>query len=195
MIPNSIGPIVVAATLTIGTAIALEATLSFLGFGIRPADAGTRRPARRGSGAGPRQVVARHLPGSPDRAHRPLHQLHRRRAPRRPRSHPAPRAVPEPLRPLDPGPRRRVLDGGRRRPGGRRDQLRPLSRRDARNRRRVGLRQERQHDVDPRADSAAARARSFAARRSSREAICSRSRRRSSGTSAATRSRSSSRIR
>ncbi|HXE92993.1 MAG TPA: ABC transporter permease [Gaiellaceae bacterium] len=36
MIPNSVGPIVVAATLTIGTAIALEATLSFLGFGIRP---------------------------------------------------------------------------------------------------------------------------------------------------------------
>ena len=36
MIPNTIGPIVVAATLTIGTAILLEATLSFLGFGIEP---------------------------------------------------------------------------------------------------------------------------------------------------------------
>ncbi|MGB8005241.1 MAG: ABC transporter permease [Gaiellaceae bacterium] len=36
MVPNTVGPIVVAATLTIGTAIALEATLSFLGFGIRP---------------------------------------------------------------------------------------------------------------------------------------------------------------
>jgi ABC-type dipeptide/oligopeptide/nickel transport system permease subunit len=36
MVPNTIGPIVVAATLTIGTAILLEAVLSFLGFGIEP---------------------------------------------------------------------------------------------------------------------------------------------------------------
>jgi peptide/nickel transport system permease protein len=36
MFPNTIGPIVVAATLTIGTAILLEAVLSFLGFGIEP---------------------------------------------------------------------------------------------------------------------------------------------------------------
>ncbi len=36
MLPNSIGPIVVAATLTIAIAILLEATLSFLGFGIEP---------------------------------------------------------------------------------------------------------------------------------------------------------------
>jgi len=36
MLPNTIGPIVVAATLTIGTAILLEAVLSFLGFGIEP---------------------------------------------------------------------------------------------------------------------------------------------------------------
>ena len=36
MIPNTIGPILVAATLTTGTAILLEAALSFLGFGIEP---------------------------------------------------------------------------------------------------------------------------------------------------------------
>ena len=36
MIPNTIGPILVAATLTTGTAILLEAVLSFLGFGIEP---------------------------------------------------------------------------------------------------------------------------------------------------------------
>jgi ABC-type dipeptide/oligopeptide/nickel transport system permease subunit len=36
MLPNTVGPIVVAATLTIGTAILLEAVLSFLGFGIEP---------------------------------------------------------------------------------------------------------------------------------------------------------------
>src|SRR5207253_2687673 len=38
MLPNTVGPIVVAATLTIGTAILLEAVLSFLGSGksVRP---------------------------------------------------------------------------------------------------------------------------------------------------------------
>jgi peptide/nickel transport system permease protein len=36
MLPNTVGPIVVAATLTIGVAISLEAVLSFLGFGIQP---------------------------------------------------------------------------------------------------------------------------------------------------------------
>jgi peptide/nickel transport system permease protein len=36
MFPNTIGPIMVAATLTTGTAILLEAYLSFLGFGIQP---------------------------------------------------------------------------------------------------------------------------------------------------------------
>src|SRR5258705_2920273 len=36
MIPNTIGPILVSATLITGTAILLEAVLSFLGFGIEP---------------------------------------------------------------------------------------------------------------------------------------------------------------
>jgi ABC-type dipeptide/oligopeptide/nickel transport system permease subunit len=36
MIPNTIGPILVAATLITGAAILLESTLSFLGFGIEP---------------------------------------------------------------------------------------------------------------------------------------------------------------
>ena len=36
MLPNSLGPIVVNATLTVGTAILVEAALSFLGFGIQP---------------------------------------------------------------------------------------------------------------------------------------------------------------
>src|SRR3954453_20001978 len=36
MIPNTIGPTVASATLTIGPAILLEAVLSFLGFGIEP---------------------------------------------------------------------------------------------------------------------------------------------------------------
>lgn len=36
MLPNAIGPIIVNATLTVGTAVITEAALSFLGFGIQP---------------------------------------------------------------------------------------------------------------------------------------------------------------
>jgi peptide/nickel transport system permease protein len=36
MLPNSLGPIVVNGTLTVGTAILVEAALAFLGFGIKP---------------------------------------------------------------------------------------------------------------------------------------------------------------
>ena len=36
MLPNTLGPIIVNATLLIATAILVEATLSFLGFGIQP---------------------------------------------------------------------------------------------------------------------------------------------------------------
>jgi peptide/nickel transport system permease protein len=36
MLPNSIGPIVVNATLIVATAILVEAVLSFLGFGVQP---------------------------------------------------------------------------------------------------------------------------------------------------------------
>jgi peptide/nickel transport system permease protein len=36
LFPNALGPIVVSATLTIGTAIILESTLSYLGYGIGP---------------------------------------------------------------------------------------------------------------------------------------------------------------
>jgi peptide/nickel transport system permease protein len=36
LVPNAIGPIIVAATLTIANAILLEAYISFLGYGIQP---------------------------------------------------------------------------------------------------------------------------------------------------------------
>lgn len=38
LLPNASGPIIVAGTLTVAVAILLEASLSFLGFGIRPPD-------------------------------------------------------------------------------------------------------------------------------------------------------------
>jgi len=39
MIPNALGPLVVAVTSTLGTAVVLEASLSFLGIGIQPPNA------------------------------------------------------------------------------------------------------------------------------------------------------------
>ena len=36
MLPNSLGPIVVNGTITVGQAILVEAALAFLGFGIKP---------------------------------------------------------------------------------------------------------------------------------------------------------------
>jgi len=36
ILPNTLGPIVVNATLAVGFAILIEAALSFLGFGIKP---------------------------------------------------------------------------------------------------------------------------------------------------------------
>jgi peptide/nickel transport system permease protein len=36
IVPNAMGPIIVAATLTVARAILLEAYISFLGFGIQP---------------------------------------------------------------------------------------------------------------------------------------------------------------
>jgi peptide/nickel transport system permease protein len=36
MLPNAVGPIIVAATLTVGIAILTEAVLAFLGFGVQP---------------------------------------------------------------------------------------------------------------------------------------------------------------
>ncbi len=39
MLPNAAGPIIVNATLLIGTNIILESVLSYFGFGIKPPDA------------------------------------------------------------------------------------------------------------------------------------------------------------
>jgi ABC-type dipeptide/oligopeptide/nickel transport system permease subunit len=36
ILPNTLGPVIVNGTLAVGTAILIEAALSFLGFGIRP---------------------------------------------------------------------------------------------------------------------------------------------------------------
>ena len=95
ILPNTLGPIVVNATLAVGSAILIEAALSFLGFGIKPPT-----PSLGGlvnDGAAVRAaVVADGLPGPDDRPHGAVRQLRRRRPPRRTRSA-AERSVPEPL--------------------------------------------------------------------------------------------------
>jgi ABC-type dipeptide/oligopeptide/nickel transport system permease subunit len=51
MLPNTLGPIIVNATLTVALAILLEATLSFLGFGISPPTPALGKLINEGKGA------------------------------------------------------------------------------------------------------------------------------------------------
>ena len=52
MLPNSLGPIIVNATLVIAAAILVEAALSFLGFGIQPPNAALGKLIADGQGEG-----------------------------------------------------------------------------------------------------------------------------------------------
>ncbi len=74
LIPNALGPVIVAATLGIGNTIVLEAGLSFLGLGVQPPTPswGTHGRGRQERAA--QRVVALHLPGARDRVHRALLQ-------------------------------------------------------------------------------------------------------------------------
>ena len=47
MLPNIVGPVIVLASLDIGSIIILESALSFLGLGVQAADAVLGRDARR----------------------------------------------------------------------------------------------------------------------------------------------------
>ena len=87
MLPNAVGPIIVNATLIVAAAILTEAASrsSASASSRRP---GARRPHRRGPERRAQVLVARHVPRARDRPDRALHQLHRRRPPRRPRSDP-----------------------------------------------------------------------------------------------------------
>ena len=120
-------------------------------------------------------LVARHVPGADDRAHRALRSTSSATAcaTRSTRRSGDPRLslVAEPILSI------RDLtvefdDRGRRRPRRHRRQLRPPPGRDARHRRRVRFGQERLHALGARADPDAARAGSSAARRCTRDATC-----------------------
>jgi peptide/nickel transport system permease protein len=52
ILPNCVGPIVVFTTLIVGTAILIEAALSFLGFGIQPPNAALGKLIAEGQGSG-----------------------------------------------------------------------------------------------------------------------------------------------
>ena len=88
ILPNTLGPVVVAMTLAVATAILIEAALSFLGFGIKPPTPSlgvlvAERPDE------PAAVVAHHLPGLDHRPDRALRELRRRRPARCARPDPA----------------------------------------------------------------------------------------------------------
>ena len=87
ILPNTLGPIVVNGTLAVATAILTEAALSFLGFGIKPPLPSLGSLVVSGQ-SNPQQWWLTIFPGLTILADRALHQLHRRRAPRRARPDP-----------------------------------------------------------------------------------------------------------
>ena len=52
MLPNTLGPLIVNATLVVAAAILTEAALSFLGFGIQPPDPALGKLIADGQGEG-----------------------------------------------------------------------------------------------------------------------------------------------
>jgi peptide/nickel transport system permease protein len=63
LIPNALGPIIVNATLLVGTAIIIETALSFLGFGISPPDTSLGRLVASGAPASQTRPWLFYLPG------------------------------------------------------------------------------------------------------------------------------------
>jgi peptide/nickel transport system permease protein len=63
LLPNSLGPIIVNATLIVGTAIIVETALSFLGFGIAPPDTSLGRLVAEGAVAAQTRWWLFYLPG------------------------------------------------------------------------------------------------------------------------------------
>jgi peptide/nickel transport system permease protein len=63
LIPNSLGPIIVNATLVVGLAIIVETALSFLGFGIAPPDTSLGRLVAEGASASRTRPWLFYLPG------------------------------------------------------------------------------------------------------------------------------------
>ena len=84
-----IGPMIVLATLGLGTAVIAESALGFLGFGVPPPTADLGLDARLRHALHPHRAVALDRRGPRDHDHRARLQPARRRAARHPRSAPA----------------------------------------------------------------------------------------------------------
>ena len=147
LVPNTLGPVIVYATLTIPSVMLLEAFLSFLGLGVQAPLASWGSLSADGIQNIAIFPVAAPLPGHHDGHHAVLAQLPRRRPARRARS-----ANEKKLRRLTPPVRQQpahVLRRRRpRRQGGRRRVVRRAARRDARHRRRIRLGQVGDQPVD-----------------------------------------------
>ena len=63
LLPNSLGPLIVNATLLVGTAIVIETALSFLGFGIAPPDTSLGRLVAEGAVASRTRWWLFYMPG------------------------------------------------------------------------------------------------------------------------------------
>ena len=61
LLPNTMAPIIVAATLNVARAILLEAYVSFLGYGIQPPTAVLGQHAQQRAGISDQRALARHL--------------------------------------------------------------------------------------------------------------------------------------
>ena len=85
MLPNSLGPIVVFATLTVGRSDPARGIPLVPRLRRAAADAGAREAHRRRPGRLFPRLVAGHVPGAHDRPDRALHQLRRGRPARRTR--------------------------------------------------------------------------------------------------------------
>ena len=153
ILPNALGPVIIAGTIDVAAAIIAESTLSFLGLGFPPDTPTWGRLLYR------RQGLSRHRPalGAVSRR-RDLHrggrdQFHRRRTARRARC-----AAGDLMRPLarNQGFAHALLHRRRHRPGRRRRRHHHQQGRDPVRGRRVRLRQDRHGDVDPEADRDAA---------------------------------------
>ena len=87
ILPNALGPVIVAMTLLMAGNIVTEAFVSFLNFGINETQVSWGNALSNAQSAlSPRQLVVGVLPRHGHRADGHRHQLHRRRPARRPRS-------------------------------------------------------------------------------------------------------------
>ena len=167
--PNAVAPVIVVATIALGTYIALEATLSYLGVGLKPPTVSWGIDISAASAVHPQRPAHAPLAGRSPGGHRARVHHARRRGARRPRpeAEVSRRHAARSARPA-----RGVPDPGRGRQGRQRRQLQRGRGRDPRRARRVRVREVGDRPGDHGHPRHPARAGSPAARSSSRARTC-----------------------